>query len=117
MTASVRQGPPLAVDGSGLLCVTLLLRVRREIDGAPPGTVVHVKATDPAAPLDLSAWSHLTGHIYLGPVPGDGIAATYAFVVAESAQRTDPGSPWRLDTVVSAGGDGAGSAIHQTPGP
>ncbi|NUK55326.1 sulfurtransferase TusA family protein [Streptomyces lunaelactis] len=117
MTASVRPGPPLVVDGSGLLCVTLLLRLRREIDGALPGTVVHVKATDPAAPLDLAAWSHLTGHTYLGPVPGDGIAATYAFVVAESAQRTDPGSPWRLDTVAGAGGDGAGPAIEQTPVP
>ncbi|WP_268256369.1 sulfurtransferase TusA family protein [Streptomyces tendae] len=26
--------------------------------GAPPGTVVHVVATDPAAPLDLPARTH-----------------------------------------------------------
>lgn len=43
----------ITVDGTGLLCVTLLLRLRKQIEGAPPGTVVHVIATDPAAPLDL----------------------------------------------------------------
>ena len=94
--ASDGPGTPLVVDGTGMLCVTLLLRLRREIDGAPPGTLVHLRATDPAAPLDLAAWCHLTGHTYLGPVPGDEPAATYAFVVAEAAKRTKPGSPWRL---------------------
>ncbi|MEU5575867.1 sulfurtransferase TusA family protein [Streptomyces coeruleorubidus] len=39
-----------------MLCVTLLLRLRNEIADAQPGTVVHVIATDPAAPLDLPAW-------------------------------------------------------------
>lgn len=33
------------------------------------GSVVHVIATDPAAPLDLPAWCPVTGHTYLGPVP------------------------------------------------
>jgi len=30
--------------------------------------VIHLIARDPAAPLDLAAWCHLTGHTYLGPV-------------------------------------------------
>ncbi|MFI7311025.1 sulfurtransferase TusA family protein [Streptomyces hygroscopicus] len=68
---SALPGADLTVDGTGLLCVTVLLRLRNRIDGAPPGTVVHVVATDPAAPLDLPAWCHLTGHTYLGPVPGE----------------------------------------------
>lgn len=59
--------PGNTVDGTGLLCVTLLLRLRKEIDGAEPGTVVHVIATDPATPLDLPAWCHLTRHHYLQP--------------------------------------------------
>ncbi|GAA2115117.1 class I SAM-dependent methyltransferase [Streptomyces synnematoformans] len=42
-------------DGTGLLCVTLLLRLRARIADAAAGTVVHVIATDPAAPLDLPA--------------------------------------------------------------
>ncbi|MEV7239345.1 sulfurtransferase TusA family protein [Streptomyces sp. NPDC051020] len=62
----------LLVDGTGLLCVTLLLRLHKEIDGAAAGTVAHIVATDPAAPLDLPAWCHMTGHHHLGPAPGHG---------------------------------------------
>ncbi|MFF9867214.1 sulfurtransferase TusA family protein [Streptomyces sp. NPDC013953] len=63
MTAlSVVPPADITVDGTGLLCVTLLLRLRRQIDGAAAGTVVHVIATDPAAPLDLPAWCHMTDH-------------------------------------------------------
>ncbi|OMI35459.1 sulfurtransferase TusA family protein [Streptomyces sparsogenes] len=58
--------PDITVDGTGLLCVNLLLRPRKEIDAASPGTVAHVIATDPTAPLDLPAWCHMTGHHYLG---------------------------------------------------
>jgi tRNA 2-thiouridine synthesizing protein A len=39
----------ITVDGTGLLCVTLLLRLRARIATAAPGTLVHVVATDPAA--------------------------------------------------------------------
>ena len=39
-------GGPLVVDGTGMLCVTLLLHLRRRIADAPAGTVVHVIATD-----------------------------------------------------------------------
>ncbi|MGW3387877.1 sulfurtransferase TusA family protein [Streptomyces cinereoruber] len=61
--------PDITVDGTGLLCVTLLLRLRKEINDAKPGTIVHVVATDPAALLDLPAWCHMTGHHYLAPSP------------------------------------------------
>jgi TusA-related sulfurtransferase len=61
--------PDTTVDGTGLLCVTLLLRLRKEIDSTEPGTVVPVIATDPAAPLDLPAWCHMTGHTYSAPSP------------------------------------------------
>ncbi|WNF01270.1 sulfurtransferase TusA family protein [Streptomyces luomodiensis] len=70
MTAVLIPAADITVDGTGLLRVTLLLRLRKQIDGAAPGTVVHVIATDPAAPLDLPAWCHMTGHACLGPVPG-----------------------------------------------
>ncbi|CAL9408364.1 Sulfur carrier protein TusA [Streptomyces sp. enrichment culture] len=84
--------PALTVDGTGLLCVTLLLRLRKEIEGVPPGTVVHVIATDPAAPLDLPAWCHMTGHTYLGPVPGEG--PVYALRLTAGARATRPDAPW-----------------------
>src|SRR5437879_5305400 len=70
-TRVTRTGPAdLAVDGGDMLCVRLLLILREKITGVPAGTIVHLIATDPAAPLDLAAWCHLTGHTYLGPVPG-----------------------------------------------
>ena len=86
--------PPadLTVDGTGLLCVTLLLRLRKTIDGVAAGTVVHVIATDPAAPLDLPAWCHMTGHEYLGPVPG--AQPVYALRLAPDARPTRPDRPW-----------------------
>lgn len=94
--------PGTTVDGTGLLCVTLLLRLRKEIAGAEPGTVVHVIATDPAAPLDLPAWCHMTGHHYLGrvgdlcqvaPVAED--RRTYALRLTAGARATRPDAPWR----------------------
>jgi tRNA 2-thiouridine synthesizing protein A len=84
----------LTIDGTGLLCVTLLLRLRKQIDDAPPGTVVHVVATDPAAPLDLPAWCHMTGHTYLGPVPGE--QSVYALRLTAGACPTRPDAPWHL---------------------
>jgi TusA-related sulfurtransferase len=93
-----RPTPPaeadLSVDGTGLLCVTLLLRLRQAVDGAPPGTVVHVLADDPAAPLDLPAWCHMTGHHYLGPLPGDDDRPTYALRLAAHTHATRPDAPW-----------------------
>ncbi|WP_053914732.1 sulfurtransferase TusA family protein [Streptomyces sp. SCSIO 75703] len=85
--------PGITVDGTGLLCVTLLLRLRAEIDGAPPGTVVHVVTTDPAAPLDLPAWCHMTGHHYLGPVPGTS-APVHALRLTATPRPTRPDAPW-----------------------
>ncbi|MEU0390691.1 sulfurtransferase TusA family protein [Streptomyces chartreusis] len=86
--------PGITVDGTGLLCVTLLLRLRKEVDGAQPGTVVHVIATDPAAPLDLPAWCHMTGHHYLGPVPDPAGRLVYALRLAADARPTRPDAPW-----------------------
>jgi tRNA 2-thiouridine synthesizing protein A len=84
----------LTVDGTGLLCVTLLLRLRKEIEGLEPGTVVHVIATDPAAPLDLPAWCHLTGHEYLGRLPDVDDRPVYALRLTADAHPTRPDAPW-----------------------
>lgn len=91
---SETPAPDITVDGTGLLCVTLLLRLRKEIDDAAPGTVVHIVATDPAAPLDLPAWCHMTGHHYLGPVPDGGGRPVYALRIAADARATRPDAPW-----------------------
>jgi tRNA 2-thiouridine synthesizing protein A len=59
---------PVMLDGGDPRCVQLLIELRRLTLMEPAGTVVHLIATHPAAPLDLPAWCHLTGHTYLGPV-------------------------------------------------
>ncbi|MFD5559957.1 sulfurtransferase TusA family protein [Kitasatospora griseola] len=94
MTA--RQEPAITFDGRGLLCVTLLLRLRAAIADAPAGTLVHVRATDPAAPLDLPAWCHLTGHHYLGPVADDtdDTDDTYALRLTADPAPTRADAPW-----------------------
>jgi tRNA 2-thiouridine synthesizing protein A len=60
---------PVVIDGGDRSCVRLLLELRARILGPPAGTVIHLIASDPAAPIDLPAWCHLTGHTYLGPIP------------------------------------------------
>jgi TusA-related sulfurtransferase len=85
--------PPVVIDGEGKLCVTLLLELRDRIQGLPPGTLVHLIATDPAAPIDLPAWCHLAGHDYLGPLP-DALAPTYVLRLTATARATDPAKPW-----------------------
>ena len=85
---------PLVLDGGDRRCVQLLIELRRLTLTVPAGTVIHLIATDPAAPLDLPAWCHLTGHTYLGPLPDAG-RPTYALRTAADAALTDPDHPWR----------------------
>ncbi|GAA2703530.1 sulfurtransferase TusA family protein [Actinoplanes palleronii] len=88
---------PVVLDGGDRRCVLLLIELRRLIATLTLGAVVHLVATDPAAPLDLPAWCHLTGHRYLGPVAGErpGERPTYAVEVVAGAQPTEAGHPWR----------------------
>jgi SAM-dependent methyltransferase len=58
--------------------------------------VIHLSATDPAAPVDLAAWCHLTGHAYLGLVPEPLGGPAYALRVSVTHRQTEPYSPWRL---------------------
>jgi tRNA 2-thiouridine synthesizing protein A len=88
----------LFLDSGDRGCVQLLLELRTLIAHAERGTTIHVR-TDPAAPLDLAAWCHLTGHTCLGPVDTDiadtGTASTYALQVTDHAAATRPDHPWR----------------------
>ncbi|NUW39482.1 sulfurtransferase TusA family protein [Nonomuraea rhodomycinica] len=86
--------PDLVVDGGDRLCVRLLIELRAHVAAARPGAVIHLIASDPAAPIDLPAWCHLTGNDYLGQVPG-AARSTYALRVGGGARETEPKSPWR----------------------
>ena len=83
---------PVVLDGGDRRCVLLLIELRKLIATKAPGTVIHLITTDPAAPLDLPAWCHLTGHAYRGPVPGE--RPTYAVEVAADATPTTVDRPW-----------------------
>jgi tRNA 2-thiouridine synthesizing protein A len=83
---------PIVHDGGDRLCAQLLLELCRLIVDLPDDTL-HLVATDPAAPLDLPAWCHLTGHIYLGPTAGAD-RQTFALRLNQQARPTAPGKPW-----------------------
>ncbi|PZG17028.1 sulfurtransferase TusA family protein [Nonomuraea aridisoli] len=87
--------PDLVVDGGDKLCVQLLIELRGHVRQAGPGAVIHLIATDPAAPVDLPAWCHMTGHTYLGPVRG-APRPTYALRVADTAKETQETKPWHV---------------------
>lgn len=85
------------VEGAGLRCVQVLLKLRGQMASALPGTVFHVVTDDPAASLDLDAWCHMTGHTFLGELEerqrADGVPV-YALRLEAAAQPTDPARPW-----------------------
>ena len=87
---------PVVVDGGDRACVALLIELRAHITQLTPGTVIHLIATDPAAPLDLAAWCLLTGHTYLGPVREPLGAPAFALRTGAGHRQTQPHSPWRL---------------------
>ncbi|MCA8971903.1 MAG: sulfurtransferase TusA family protein [Planctomycetes bacterium] len=64
MTEESKDAPAhdVSIDAGDLGCGDLVLRLRNELKPLAPGAVVHVRATDPAAPIDLPAWCGLVGH-------------------------------------------------------
>jgi tRNA 2-thiouridine synthesizing protein A len=87
---------PVIIDGGDRCCTALLLELRACIQQLPTGTVIHLIAADPAAPIDLPAWCHLTGHTYLGPLPA--ARPSYALRTVSAPTVTEPASPWRRRT-------------------
>ena len=53
------------VDARGLRCPLPVIRLAELARVAPPGTVVQVWATDPAARADIPAWCRMRGHRYV----------------------------------------------------
>jgi tRNA 2-thiouridine synthesizing protein A len=53
---------PRAGDAGDLGCGDLVLELRNRLRALQPGAVLAVRATDPAAPIDLPAWCGLCGH-------------------------------------------------------
>ena len=87
---------PVVIDGGDRACAALILELRARISALPAGTAIHLIASDPAAPIDLPAWCHLTGHAYLGRIGA--AAPTYALRTTAAPVATDPASPWKRRT-------------------
>jgi len=45
----------VVIDGGDRACVRLLLEIPARMSGLPGRTVIHLIASDPAAPIDLPA--------------------------------------------------------------
>ena len=56
---------PVVVDNRGMLCAQGIVRLMRALVALPPGQLVRVLSTDPAAEHDYPAWCRNTGHVFL----------------------------------------------------
>lgn len=75
--------PGALVDARGLRCPVPVIRLARAARDAPPGTVLTVLSTDPAARHDVPAWARLRGHELVGQrEEPDGVVAISVRVVA-----------------------------------
>ncbi|MDQ3615536.1 MAG: sulfurtransferase TusA family protein [Actinomycetota bacterium] len=78
------------------------MRLAEPLRKLSPGQVVRLVATDPAAPLDIPAWCHLTGHGFLGCGTGSDGRAHYDIEVRENVRNTRHGRPWQVATSASS---------------
>ncbi|MGQ0624886.1 MAG: sulfurtransferase TusA family protein [Sporichthyaceae bacterium] len=85
--------PGLVIEGGDLACGELLMLVHRRIRAAAAGTVVCIASTDPAGPIDVPAWCHLTGHHYLGRQAN--APDRYLIQIAAAATAVAESNPWR----------------------
>jgi len=68
----------VTVDNRGMLCAQGIVRLMRALGGLPPGQLVRVLSTDPAAEEDYPAWCRNTGHVFLRHEPGaDGVIVSF----------------------------------------
>jgi len=83
----------LVIEGGDLACGELLMLIGRRVRKASAGTVVSIATTDPAAPIDIPAWCHLTGHRYRG-TEHDDPSGPFLVELAAASTPVDPNRPW-----------------------
>ncbi|MDQ3715057.1 MAG: sulfurtransferase TusA family protein [Actinomycetota bacterium] len=88
------------IDGGDRACGELLMHLVQPLQALPVRTVVRLVATDPAAPLDIPAWCHLTGHRYLGAGRQTDGRPHYDLEVSSRSARVQADRPWHLATSV-----------------
>jgi cysteine desulfurase len=60
---------PTTINALGLKCPLPVIELARQITQVPVGGTIRVLADDPAARLDIPAWSEMREHSYLGESP------------------------------------------------
>jgi tRNA 2-thiouridine synthesizing protein A len=68
---------PVTVDARGLLCAQGILRLMRALGPLPPGQLIRVLSTDPAAEHDYPAWCGNTGHPFLRTERDSGLIVSF----------------------------------------
>lgn len=58
--------PYKTIDVRGKFCPTPVLETAKAMKDVPPGEILEILATDPAAKPDLEAWAKRTGNEFLG---------------------------------------------------
>ena len=56
------NAPAAELDATGLICPLPVLRANRALRPLPPGALLVIRATDPAARQDFPAFCRQTGH-------------------------------------------------------
>ncbi|MEZ5869280.1 MAG: sulfurtransferase TusA family protein [Defluviimonas denitrificans] len=63
------------IDARGLICPLPVLKARKRLLAMAPGRVLRLRATDPAAVVDVPHFCREAGHQFLTDTPdGDGMA-------------------------------------------
>ena len=63
---SRRHTADVSLDLTGLKCPLPVLKARRQVGMMAAGTILEVKADDPAAPLDFDHFCETTAHRLIG---------------------------------------------------
>ena len=68
------MNPDVVVDARGLHCPLPVIRLAATARDRPPGALISISSTDPAAGPDISAWCRLRGHELVEQHPAIGEA-------------------------------------------
>lgn len=65
----------IEIDARNMLCPLPVLKLRKQIKDAAPGTVFRLLTTDPAALIDVPHYCFESGHVLIDTHDADGVAA------------------------------------------
>ncbi len=75
------------IDARGMICPLPVLRARKRLLAMAPGAILRLRATDPAAIVDVPHFCREAGHDLLA-TSGDGAATAY-FIRRGDAPQSD----------------------------